>query len=44
MFFDNPNTALGRPFPYIQSASDLTQLQPLTRPLNVFACKGALMP
>jgi len=43
MFF-GPNGTKGRPFPYLRSAADLTPLQPLTRPLNVYACKGGLAP
>ncbi len=43
MFF-GPNGTKGRPFPYLRSAADLTPLKPLTRPLNVYACKGGLAP
>ena len=43
MFFGADGTK-GRPFPYLRSAADLTPLQPLTRPLNVYACKGGLAP
>jgi len=42
-----PNGPMGSPFPYIQNAGDLTELpplHPLTRPLSVFACKGAVIP
>lgn len=43
MFFGADGTK-GRPFPYLRSAADLTPLQPLTRPLNVYACKGLAAP
>ena len=43
MFF-GPDGTRGRPFPYLRSAADLTPLRPLTRPLNVYACKGLAAP
>lgn len=43
MFF-GPDGTMGRPFPYLRSAADLTPLRPLTRPLNVYACKGLAAP
>jgi hypothetical protein len=50
VFFGGQDRTIGLPFPYLLDANGLTALtpltplRPLTRPLNVFACKGGVIP
>ena len=41
--FFGPQGTVGRPFPYVESATSLTPLQPLTNYPNIFVCLSAKM-